>query len=309
MKKKSAIGKFLFILLFLILVFIPVQAKAISLGVTPTDFHFDLEPGESKVDYIQITNSEDTPLEVRAYTEAFQPTEETEEIEFNKDSVDSAFKAGLYQIEIEPSQFFLQPKEQREIKFSIKTSKNLSPGGYYRGIMLENVIDPTKLTGVAQQIQGRVGIPILLGIKGEVKDTGEIVEFKTDKNFYEQGPVKFSLKFKNTGTIHYAPGGRIDIYDKKGKVVGELRLQGNNTLPDTIRIIESTWEKQLIAPGTYRAKATLYYGIDGRNKTEKEVTFRIFPVTLVKYGLIILGILIFFYILFSLLQRKKRRRR
>ena len=307
MKKKALIGKFLFIVLFLILVLVPAQVKALSLGVTPTDFHFDLDPGESKIDYILITNNEEVPLEVKAYTEAFQPTGETEEIEFNKDFVDSAFQAGLYQIEIEPNQFFLQAKEQREIKFTIKTSKNLSPGGYYRGIIFENVIDPTKLKGVAQQIQGRVGVPILLGIKGEVKDTGEIVEFKTDKNFYEQGPIKFSLKFKNTGTIHYAPGGRIDIYNKKGKVVGELRLQGKNTLPDTIRIIESTWEKQLIVPGTYRAKATLFYGLNGARKAEAETSFRVFPTTLAKYGLIILSSLVFLLILLIFLQRRKRK--
>ncbi len=309
MKKKALIGKFLLILLFLISVLIPAQVKAISIGVTPTDFHFDLAPGESKVDYILVTNNEETPLEVRAYTEAFQPTGETEEIEFVRDFVDSAFKMGLYQIEIEPSQFFLESKEQREIKFTIKTSENLSPGGYYRGIIFENVIDSTRLKGVSQQIQGRVGVPILLGIKGEVKDTGEIVEFKTDKSFYEQGPIKFSLKFKNTGTIHYAPGGRIDIYNKKGEVVGELRLRGKNTLPETIRTIETTWEKKLIVPGTYRAKATLFYGLNGTRKTEKEITFRVFPVTLVKYALIILLSLIFLFILFTFLQRRKRRKK
>lgn len=312
MKKKALIGKILFVLISLILAFIPTQVKALSLGITPTDFHFDLDPGKSKIDYILITNNEEVPLEVRAYTEAFQPIGETEEIEFNKDSVDAAFKADLYQIEIEPNQFFLEAKEQREIKFTVKTSENLPPGGYYRGIIFENVIDPTKLKGVAQQIQGQVGIPILLGITStgeEIKDTGEIIEFKTDKSFYEQGPIKFSLKFKNTGAIHYVPGGRIDIYNKKGKVVKELRLQGKSTLPETIRTIETTWDKKSIAAGTYRAKATLFYGLNGARKAEAETTFRVFPTTLAKYGLIILSGLVFLLILFTLLQRKKRKKK
>lgn len=182
-------------------------------------------------------------------------------------------------VAVSPQKVTLEPLEIQKLTLTITPPKNAEPGGHYAMLLVPSHSpekDPEEPKGVLVQPVGGVGVPLLTTIPGEISWEGQLLEFLPIP-FKNLGPVDFKLRFQNTGTVHYKPYGKIEIFDFLGNRVGEIEILPTRVFPQTIRRLETTWERLLLI-GKYRAKATLHYGKEGEEKTgTAEIAFWAFP--------------------------------
>lgn len=140
--------------------------------------------------------------------------------------------------------FKLAPNEWKTITATIKVPENAS-FGYYYAVTFSRKNNNIPKDSKSTTIIGATASLILL----EVRSTNavrkiDVLEFTTEKKFYEFLPVKFSVKLKNDGNVHVAPRGNIfiDSFKKHDTAVLEINDTRGNVLPDSTRVFETTWE-------------------------------------------------------------------
>lgn len=290
------INKFSLVIFGLLLILMGGNVFAqgpVSLKISPLTFKYTLEKGKEVSDIVRIINPNQFPLEIESEKEDFFMADEEGSPSFlpqgGKMSLASWIKIGL-------EKFSLAPLETKEIPFTISLPKDAEPGGHYGAIFFKT--QPSLKKGQTQiGIASRVGALILVSVLGEISQKGEIIEFKARK-FLDKGPVSFFVRFKNTGTVHYEPRGKITILNWFGKKVAELSLPKHTVLPESIRRFETTWQKRYLF-GKYQAQLEVFDGEGISHK--KAVSFFVFPW---QESLIILGGLLAIWQTLSFLKKR-----
>ena len=204
-------------------------------------------------------------------------------------------------VKIEPERFTLEPLEVQNLTITIQPPEDFEPGGHYAMLFIEaeEETENQEVDGVIVQTAGGVAAPIFATAPGDLSWKGRLLEF-LPVPFKNLGPGDLKLRFQNQGTVHYRPEGKIEIYDFLENKVGEAKIEPTLTLPQSIRRLETTWDRYLLI-GKYTAKATITYGKEGEKQIgTAETTFWAFPY---KPALVILGILILIKTI-SMLKKK-----
>lgn len=278
---------------------------AVALGVSPVDFQVNIDPGQTYNNAILITNKDTAPVQVSAIAQGFKSDGGNGTVQF--DDKIALPSPDLYKITVTPNKFTLTPGQTLQVNFQIKTSTKLPAGGQYVGIVFITIPDNKPGQGVVQQIVSQIGVPILTQISGQLTYSGDIVSFVTDKKTYLNGPVKFTIDFKNTGNIHYPPPGRIEIY-RNNQLVDNIPFQGYDILPASSRTIDVTWEPKSMPVGDYTAKALVF---TAKNKYEKSASFQVLPggtYNIARYAIGGLAVLAVIFLLIIILGKRKRKR-
>jgi len=155
-------------------------------------------------------------------------------------------------VKFSKSEFEAAPNEWQSIKMSIALPKTAA-FGYYYAVTFSRANDNTAEGDLETAIRGGSATLVLLeadvpGAKREVA----IDEFRVEKRSYEFLPARFSIKLRNTGSIHTAPTGTIFI-NRGSSQVGTVSVNGTkgNILPASTRNFASEWTDGFPA---YRAK-------------------------------------------------------
>ncbi len=246
-------------------------ANETSISISPLIFDLSANPGDTVTNELLIRNSGAEPTVVSV--EALDFVASGEEGEINLTDSQSTYSLASW-IELDSNQFTLKGGEQTKVKFSIRVPFNAEPGGHYASVYVH--LSPTlenasSGSGVGQKI----GSLILMKVAGTTKEGAEAETFKTTKSVYENGPVNFNIRIKNTGSVHVKPKGIIAITDIFGKKVADVAVEQKNILPGAVRHTTATWEK---TPkfGKYTATLLSYYGSDNKLLTTA-TTFWIIP--------------------------------
>ncbi len=199
-----------------------------GLQVSPVIFDYDLTAGTQKVDEVSIINNESERVEMTTEVADFEYDEKGEMryIEENQENPSvSSLKKWLH---YDTKEFSLEPGGEQRIRFTVDVPANAEPGGHYGVIFFRTKPKGSGNIGVS----ARIGSLILVTIPGNVKKTGEVVDFKigklNDKNevvsrdFFERGPLDVFYRVKNTGNVHFKPTGRLLIKDGNGKILQEI---------------------------------------------------------------------------------------
>lgn len=307
--KKIIIFNLLILLLFLG-ISISIVYAGVSLTVNPTVLEYNVNPGGTSTQNINIINSEGQKQQIKI--EVFDG-------EINGDTImaltTNSTNTG-FQLSPSPQTFVLDKGESKDIEVKLISSSKTSPGGYYKVLSItasdlsgnEQVNVQEGAVGASQKINSSFAVPVLVAVKGKVIDTGQIVKFETDQKQYKSGPVKFNLVFKNTGNIHYKPTGKIVIY-KDGQKMGEVTLDSKNVLANSERTLSATWDKKFISMGSYKAQLVLFYGLDNAYSETINTEFEVISGSLAGMGNVILiggGVLLLFLMLAKGGRRKRR---
>ena len=286
---------------------------ATSLTITPPFFTLNVAPGDTWSSAIRVVDTNPGPLPVTAQVMGFTAADDEGHGSFIKlsDLVNDPNALANW-ITLASSSATVPPNGAVDIPFTVKVPHDASPGGHYAGILIGTApSSPAANAGSHVGVSSFISALIFVRVAGTVKEAGEIREFSTDKSFYQDPNVDFTLRFANTGNVHVRPVGKIQIYNAFGQEKGSISLNENGglgyVLPSSTRAFEATWQNQgnLWDIGQYTAVVTLAYGENGAKNVSQTVTFWIIPVgLLVTDGLIALLIAGLFLFLLRRYVRK-----
>lgn len=296
-----------FRLLLLIVLLFPVtllaqSANSVSLSVTPTLFEMAANPQQVWNSNVKVINNNPYTLTVYANAVNFAPQGETGQGKFIPVFETVTEGATLAEwIDITTDPIVLAPGESRQVPFTVRVPEAAAPGGHFAAITV-GTRPPDD--GSAFQIKTAQVVTSLffVRISGDVIESGDVREFRTDRTFYSEPAANFSVRFENKGNVHIQPQGQITITNMWGKERGVIpinhRTHFGNVLPNSIRNFEFGWRGELDFNdiGRYTAELAIAYGSENRKFVTSRTYFWVIPV---KPLLTILGIIIFI-ILFSM---------
>ena len=258
-----------------------------GVGISPLTFELTANPGDIIVNELKVYNPNESTIGIKMEIEDFRVTGEEGHVKLEPAETESYSIATW--ITTDPETFILGPREQRFVTFTIKIPDNAEPGGHYGSVLAGT----TAVVGeefLGATVAGRVGALVLLSVSGEVRENLIVKEFH-DSGYHEYGPVDFTMRFENTGTIHVRPKGYITIVNWLGIKVADIEIPPRNVLPNSIRKIETSWDEKWLWGGKYTATLSGSYGISNIPFSPVVITFWAFPW---KAGIGILLVIIYF---------------
>lgn len=281
-------------LFVIFLSFFVVPSRVQALTVTPIRFELEGDPGQTVTRDVLIKNEEEARTYYISYAN-FEATGESGTPTFVEP------RDGIGTWITTDSSIYVPQEGETLIPFSITIPENASPGGYFGTIFFGTT--PPELEEGKVSVGSKIGVLVLLTVRGDAEEDGGIIEFDTkdSKNFFTSLPVSLFYRFQNTGADRIKPTGEITIRNVFGFVSERIpanQVEGN-ILPTQIRRFETTWmsgkknasteiqdvkgffekaryEWQNFAIGFYTAKIELSFGLSEQTSEEK-VSFWILP--------------------------------
>jgi len=181
-------------------------------------------------------------------------------------------------IEVNESEFSLDPGESRRLEFSIAVPRGVE-GSRWAAIYVKS--EP-----VAQDREGTTIVAIKrFAVKVYVTPPGTGIEkaYVTNFSAITRSIPKFELALVNEGNVELVVSGELRLRDEQGEVVDIIKLKSFKVLPGYRRkLIVKSKEATNLSPGKYNVLAVLDYG--GENKIGKSISFKVKPLNLQPIG-------------------------
>ncbi len=224
---------------------LPSQAPptGVNLTLSPVFLNLVTDPGESVASQFKITNNNNFREYLEISIKKFV-TSDTGNPLIQDTTKEDEFVSW---VSFSESEFSVDPNQTKTIRFSINPPKEANLG-YYYSFVVQRITDPER-AGVGPAIAGSPAVPVLLLVKSpNAKREVQIVDFKTDRVFYEYLPSELTVSVKNTGNVHIAPSGDIFIDSLWNKEVGVISANKGrgNILPDSTRNYITSWDDAMI---------------------------------------------------------------
>lgn len=293
--------------------FFPLGANAFEKNKIDTTVHDDfvvepgkteinLDPGESVVKNIKITNRIDHAVKFKLSTEDFIGSDDPDETVVLLGDQQSPYTLKNF-IKPEISEFSLDFGEQITIPVKISVPLNSEPRGYYGALIISNEPDKETDSQLEQSSQtrivSRIGSLFLVKVNGEGKQEGVVTSFKLigpKKSIYEKNPQGFELAFKNTGSVHLVPYGTITVKNILGRTTSVVPVDAFFALPQATRYREILWNSGF-GFGRYTATLSLFKGYDNQY-AEAKLAFWVLPwkMFVAVFVVVLLVVAIIYYV-------------
>jgi hypothetical protein len=192
----------------------PVVDAAGVVGISianPTEenkffYNLELDPGDEYSDTIRVTNTTEGDLPVKVYAIDAMTSAEGAFALKNLESEQMGFGAwATMDSEID---LVLDPKESRDIDFTMTLPDKVAPGEYAGGLVIETVPGGGGGAGAGAQISTRVGVRTYFTVSGDIE-----VGFNWDEYSYAQQEGKhfFNYSFTNSGNVSIEASGSVLI--------------------------------------------------------------------------------------------------
>jgi hypothetical protein len=235
--------------------------------VGPGKFDLTLNPGESKTVEMTITNRTGERRIFKLGVEDAQGSYDPESPVLLLGDTKGPFSLKDY-VSFTSSSFELDHNERALVPVTISIPPNAEPGGLYGSVLVNTVAieaEQGNTGGTVPQsaIVARIGTLFFVTIPGDVYRDGSMTKFGTisDQKFFQEGPIRFGILFENKGSIHVAPYGEIKVTNIFGEEVGFVELEPWFVFPQSERLREVTWNRELLI-GRYTATAQINRSYD-----------------------------------------------
>lgn len=242
-----------------------------ALTISPVRFEIEGDPGTTLVGEIELFNEQ--PV-VRTFYSSFA------NFEARGEGGEPHFLPGEEGLagwmDTEYDQVVLELGERKIVPFTITIPVDANPGGHFAAIFWGTT--PPHPEGEGVVIGAKVGTLILLGVKGEIKEGGGILEFGTEERIFTSLPITFFYRFANDGGDRVMLKGEMKIRNIFGRKT--IAMDANpvlgNVLPGSVRRFEVIWGEPLVddlgfwgmirhqwqnfAFGMYTANLNLFWG-------------------------------------------------
>lgn len=266
------------------------EARAASTGLTiqPLKATHTLNPGEEVSGVIQITNAGDDTVNVETKVEDFVPLAGTYNIQIVQRAPGISTVRDWVTLGA-TSSFQLAKGAAENITYTIKAPPNAEPGGHF-GVALFKASELPK-GGQQLKVGTQVGALLLVTIPGSRLEKGNVLDFSGPK-FVKKSPIDFTIKFENTGTVHFEPKGAITITNVFGKEIGSVAVGGQVVLPTGVKDLVASVNFDGVLVGKYKAQLKMFDG-EGNELAVKSIAFYAFPLWYALAFLIIIALLFF----------------
>lgn len=293
----------------------------LALTISPVKIDIEADPGQTVSGVFELHNEEIIPRTLYASFENFEPSGDLGTPRF------IGQKEGLATWLSATEEIVVTPDQRITVPFTIRVPLDAKPGGYFAAIFYGGQ-NPN--TGVAGEIAigGKLGVLLLLRVKGDITEEGGINTFETLNNerLFTGIPVTFVTKMTNRGGDRIVPQGGITVRNIVGMEVTRLEVntgQGS-ILPNSSRTFTQLWSGSSPATttnfmgslrkqwvdfhvGVYNAQAELVWGVD-KNVSTASFWFILFPwqLLLVMSGLLVVaGVILRTYNRYIIARSKK----
>jgi hypothetical protein len=215
-----------------------VPPAGINLTVSPTFLNLVTDPGKLVNSEFRIRNNSN-------FTENLQVEIAKFEIVEGGKPVLSEVQPGdefVTWVTLPEEQFSVSPNQTKTVRFSINPPEGASLGYYYALVI--NRVQEREGGGQGAVIAGSPALLTLLEVRSpNAKREVQLVDFKTDRMWYEYLPTNFIIRVKNTGNVHVVPSGNVFIDQGEKKDIAILAANGShgNVLPQTDREFTASW--------------------------------------------------------------------
>lgn len=269
---------------------------ATGLTIQPIKVSETLKPGESATGSILLTNASDGPIDVEVSKQDFIPVSNADSIQFVGRS--PGVTSVIDWISVGSSNTFsFKQGEAREIPYTITAPANAEPGSHLGVILFKAT--PKSDGGGSIKVGTQVGMLVLVAVPGDHLEKGTITGFSTNE-FIQNGPVSFTLGFKNEGTIHFEPKGQILVKNMFGAQVASIPIEGQVVLPTGEKNLSYAWNVVGLLLGRYSAEAIVKDN-NGEVLATATTSFWAVPVW---YILGFIGVLLVLYFVIAFLKSR-----
>ncbi len=267
-----------------------VDAPGQALEIAPPVLNLKANPGDTVNATINLRDISSSPLVVTGTVD-----------DFTANGEDGVPKILLDQAEPTPysiktwvqplSKLNLKPRQIEALPVVIKVPANASPGGYYGVIRFTANAPGMDSSGVS--LSASLGALVFLRVNGTAKEELSFDKFYVSKTnaddaswLFEDQPLTFNQRIKNTGNVYEQPSGQIAVKDMFGNLVANVNvnLERRSILPGTTRKLDQPLDKSNIGDrmlfGLYHATLTLNYGESNKQITS-DVSFWVIPWRLI----------------------------
>jgi len=259
-----------------------IQNATRTVTLIPPSFELFANPGESISETLRIKNESDVEGTFQILVENFRATGEDGNVDLYEDD-DSTFSLAKW-VTVEPKNLTISSKEEKSVKFTINVPKDAEPGGHYGSVLVKMGGDQQVAGGA--QVSSRIGSLVLLRVSGNVTEVANVESFTTTRSYYNNTPINFELRVKNSGNNHIRPSGKILITNIFGQKVDEIDLDSRNVLPGAIRKMNTEWKPSGVLANRYTATLVATYGTQNNKTLSASTSFVLFPKSL-GYGFVI----------------------
>ena len=305
--------------------------QGLRLVTSPLPINLVTEPGNTITTELKVKNGGTAPETLKIDLMKFRAYEESGKPELLEPEPGDDF---LTWVTFSEPSFTLAPDEWKTVTATFVVPSTAS-FGYYYAFVFSRTQDAQELTPSQTAVVGGTAVLVLLEARvPDAKREVEVAEFSIAKRFYEFLPATFTVKLKNTGSVHIAPRGNIFI-DQGGThdiAILEVNSEKGNILPNSNRVFDASWtdgfpvytekvqdgkttldeqgnptyelrwdwnDASKLRFGKYQAKLLLIYDDGTRDvPIEGEVSFWVVPWRLVVYVLLVIlvpALLVYFY--------------
>jgi hypothetical protein len=260
----------------LALCFLVGGEPALALTISPVKIEVAGDPGQVLRGEIELLNEQVLPKVFFSSFENFEPSGDTGSPKF------IGATGGLATWLQTEKSVPVATGETVKVPFTITIPTDAEAGGYFAAIFWGEQ-DPITETAGEVAIGGKLGVLLLLRVRGDIVEEAGISEFAvaSTKKVHSGLPIMLSYRFANSGGDRVVPLGDIIIKNSFGSEVVTLaanRTEGN-VLPGSSRKFEAVWGDIMMSSastsnflskakqqfsefhfGFYKAELSLVYG-------------------------------------------------
>lgn len=279
-----------------------------ALTISPVRVDVQGDPGQTLRGELEMLNEQGEAKVFFSSFENFEPAGDTGSPKF------IGAKDGLATWMQTENSVSIGVGEKKIIPYTITIPNDAEPGGYFAAIFWGGQDPETQIAGEVA-IGGKLGVLILLRVRGDIVESAGISEYGTQggSRFFSTTPIVFSYRFANQGGDRVVPLGDIVVKNTFGGVTASLKANENegNVLPSSSRKFLPVWGEVSSATsslsfiesvkkqvsdfhfGMYTAEVNLVYGATNQTSSDS-FTFFIIPWQLC---IVIFVAFAFFYLL------------
>ncbi|MFA6424301.1 MAG: hypothetical protein WCV83_03255 [Candidatus Magasanikbacteria bacterium] len=286
-------NKRLLLIVMLLLVFVvakPVHAFSIEklpnfsaagdFIIGPGKTELRLNAGDRDAKNINVTNRYGTAMDFKIEIEDFAGSSNPEDA-----LVLLGGEKGPYSLRdfLHPEVFTfrLNQGERITIPVVVNIPQDAQPGGLYGAVIITT--QPIANNSTADQnstkgnitIVSRVASLFFVRVNGDVLESGKLLSFTADKNYYTEPKINYRFLYQNDGSVYLNPYGLLTVKNIIGTEIEQIQISPYFVMPGSVRQKDINMSRSLMF-GRYSATLQLNRGYSDVIDT-KTIYFWVLP--------------------------------